>query len=887
MAPVRLLNQQRLPQHSTLFDVTLADGDVPNYISGGKNAKVDKCHEIIRRPLRRSGNTAAVDIYTHLLFPFTDVFCFFAADIGGFRQIARHLATWLERGHSSTLPESTLPSVVIVTDKITPRAEIEEEARKAFLWMLREETAKDLIKQILAIDIVALFPTGTMSIDARYRRVKERLMERSDQARNSREGTRTLFSVTHFAALFKYASGHFPDSLHKPFDFIRASRAQNLVAPDLDEHLSNFLKHITSSDQLIEFAAPTIASALFLDSYPPDAHTFEPKTVFDTLYRDVFCKVSKARTIAFKESNDIILRSGFINMVETNLICYFQQYISDNGKSAVEIHRSNLIRFQHRWRCIQSSSTCLCCLRRRPQYHLPCGHCICENCVIVLGDCCEDDPWEMPNDITVRTTPPTAGVGVLCIDGGGTRGIIPLTVMKLIQDRLGPIPLQRCITVSFGVSVGVIIAIDHFILGRPLEESIQTFSEMAGRVFKRRVSFHIPLISRMVEIALSYFTDGLYPAKNVDAVLKDWVTNKSILDCSYATSTGTKLGLPVATVSNHPSYRFFTNYNGVGERDGDQEKAIIKPKDGFGNVPLWEIARSASAAPGFFPPKHINEVGTFQDAGPLENDPLLWALSEVSAMFPLLKEPNFVISLGTGEPGQNNYEISTEDCRNIRKNGMFTRICNLIMEKMRDKTIYRLNVDFETTEPRLDDSKSIPELISKVETDQRLSASIDEVAHCLIASLFYFELDSAPERYDGKYVITGHVLCSIRRSDLAFEALFSKLSAEPVRFWVNDWPMLESVNDPSCFGKDGNFRKRVRIETSDGFTMLLKGETKAYNISGSPFTVKGLVAAQGLDAPFGRADHALSYHLSIIEIDDSKERGVHISAQNSKISLSS
>ncbi|PVH90608.1 FabD/lysophospholipase-like protein [Periconia macrospinosa] len=719
--------------------ILLADGDVPNYISGGENAKTDKCHETIRRSLRRSGNTAAVDIYTHLLFPFTDVFCFFSADIGGFRQIARHLATWLESGHSSTLPKSTLPSVVIVTDQISPRAEIEEEARKAFLWMLREETTKDLSKQISAIEIVALFPNGTMSIDARYRRVKERLMERSDQVRKSREGTRTLFSATHFAAFFKYASGHFSEFLHRPFDFLKASRAHNPVAPDLDEHLSNFLRHITSSDQLTEFAAPTIASALFLDSYPPEAHTFEPKTVFNALYRDVFCKVSKARAIAFKQSNDIILRSGFINMVENNLIRYFQQYICDNAKSAAEIHRSNLACFQDRWRHIQSSNTCLCCLRRRPQYCLPCGHCICENCVIVFGNRCEDDPWifkvrhcflceqEIPNDVTVRTLPPTAGVGVLCIDGGGTRGIIPLTVMKLIQDRLGPIPLQRCITMSFGVSVGVIIAIDHFILGRPLEESIKTFSEMAGRVFKRRVSPRIPLISRMVEIVLSYFTDGLYPAGNVDTVLKDWVTNKSILDCSYATSTGTKIGLPVATVSNHPSYRFFTNYNGVGERDGDQEHAIIKPKDGFGNVPLWEIARSASAAPGFFPPKHINEVGTFQDAGPLENDPLLWALSEVSAMFPLLKEPNFVISLGTGEPGQKNYEVSTEDCRNIRKNGMFTRFRDLILEKMRDKTvrrayktiglaaqilpkIYRLSVNFETTEPRLDDARSIPEL---------------------------------------------------------------------------------------------------------------------------------------------------------------------------------
>ena len=35
----------------------------------------------------------------------------------------------------------------------------------------------------------------------------------------------------------------------------------------------------------------------------------------------------------------------------------------------------------------------------------------------------------------------------------------------------------------------------------------------------------------------------------------------------------------------------------------------------------------------FFPPQHIDDVGTVQDAGLLENDPLLWALSEVSALF--------------------------------------------------------------------------------------------------------------------------------------------------------------------------------------------------------------------------------------------------------------
>lgn len=156
----------------------LADGDLPKHSSEEKHAKIEKCHEIIRRPIRppNNGNSFTSDIYTHLLFPFADVFCFFAADLGGFRQIAQHLALWLGKGHLSTLPMYPLPSIIIVTDKITPRAETEEDARRTFLWMLREETTEDLFKQISAIDVITLSPSRTMSTQARYRRVRERLM---------------------------------------------------------------------------------------------------------------------------------------------------------------------------------------------------------------------------------------------------------------------------------------------------------------------------------------------------------------------------------------------------------------------------------------------------------------------------------------------------------------------------------------------------------------------------------------------------------------------------------------------------------------------------------------------------------------------------------------
>jgi len=58
-------------------------------------------------------------------------------------------------------------------------------------------------------------------------------------------------------------------------------------------------------------------------------------------------------------------------------------------------------------------------------------------------------------------------------------------------------------------------------------------------------------------------------------------------------------------------------------------------------------------------------------------------------MFPLVKEPDFVISLGTSKPGPKNYEVSIDNYYSIWKSGMFPRTRNLILEKIRDKMVRR------------------------------------------------------------------------------------------------------------------------------------------------------------------------------------------------------
>jgi hypothetical protein len=124
-----------------------------------------------------------------------------------------------------------------------------------------------------------------------------------------------------------------------------------------------------------------------------------------------------------------------------------------------------------------------------------------------------------------------------------------------------------------------------FIRGRTIDQSTETIETLSKVAFKLwevfnnpiiREALKIPAFRHFLEFMISYFTDGLYPPGNIEAALKQVFGDKrSILDFSYATFTGTRIGLPVATVTDKPSRRIFTNYNGVGERKEGQSKSPV------------------------------------------------------------------------------------------------------------------------------------------------------------------------------------------------------------------------------------------------------------------------------------------------------------------------
>jgi hypothetical protein len=193
---------------------------------------VGKCHEIIRRTLLRvregvvglALNEAADDLYSRLLCPFTDIFCFFSADFGGFRPIVRHLASWLDKGQTST--KATYPRVLIVMKTTGTGIESEREAKNIILTALRQETTKDLAERFSALDVLALSSEGKCPPKPRYRRLEEWLIKTSDQMRLNRADTRSLLSARHFLAFFRHSCDHFARTVREPFDSVKTSRLQ-------------------------------------------------------------------------------------------------------------------------------------------------------------------------------------------------------------------------------------------------------------------------------------------------------------------------------------------------------------------------------------------------------------------------------------------------------------------------------------------------------------------------------------------------------------------------------------------------------------------------------------------------------------------------------------
>ena len=239
-----------------------------------------------------------------------------------------------------------------------------------------------------------------------------------------------------------------------------------------------------------------------------------------------------------------------------------------------------------------------------------------------------------------------------------------------------------------------------------------------------------------------------------------------------------------------------------------------------------------------------------------------------------------MVSLGTGSPRLDD-ELRMSPTRGIFKDGFIPRLFRAFKLSMSSidghkfrsrrreghkEQYFRFDIEFNGPEPALDDTTKMQELKAAARSAIQGSKELDRLARCVVAELFVFELEGKPPRERGKYIAVGHIFCRLRANHPAFGVLIDQLLKSSAKFLLQGHPLEGSMRDGSYLDAGGNFSKRVTIELADGRShiaiQLQEGASEPCNISGSPFTINSLVAAEQLDACFGT-----SYHVKRKRVD--------------------
>ena len=237
------------------------------------------------------------------------------------------------------------------------------------------------------------------------------------------------------------------------------------------------------------------------------------------------------------------------------------------------------------------------------------------------------------------------------------------------------------------------------------------------------------------------------------------------------------------------------------------------------------------------------------------------------------------MSLGTGYHRQQTNSPSTSCPRGILRDGSIPRLYRALLSSLSGRKLWQefrnrrradargrhfhFDMDFDGQEPDLDNTSKMQDLQAHARAEFSESKELHNLARRVVASRFYFELESRPRYEKGQISGAGHISCRLRSDDPALEVLLDQLSENSARFLLGDRVLPDVIkpgviDDRSFVHRSGNFRKRLEFNVSDRQHKILialkEGSSIPNGISGSPFSVDSFIAVQGMDAPFGRDD---------------------------------
>lgn len=275
----QFLGTTSIPVHQQVYLRT-----VPKARTGHRPVVVIDCgiprvHQTADDAPRESNPWNITTLTSKIFSPFSSVVVYFVTDLGGPRSVAEWLASQSVSPAASDLP--TLPRILLVMETTSDSFD-ETIAASRILSQLLD--AMQLLKQYddniqmqrdvdrHFRDITVLGLKSSSSDHDRGKIFKKRLLALSDLSMQDRLDAAVQFNLSHFQALSNRAIESFSPSTETVL-FAHLSRPRGFSIELFQPCLRDFLNQLPSQSWLWHFAAPLIASALLLSSYPPSAHS--------------------------------------------------------------------------------------------------------------------------------------------------------------------------------------------------------------------------------------------------------------------------------------------------------------------------------------------------------------------------------------------------------------------------------------------------------------------------------------------------------------------------------------------------------------------------------------------------------------------------------------
>ncbi|KAF5845605.1 hypothetical protein GGP41_009361 [Bipolaris sorokiniana] len=856
-------------------------------------------------PNTMSATDFSDQVMSHLLTPISSIICYFATDYGGLKGIASALARQAMLPLSHNLPTPVLPHILVVTStssKLYDTFGVQEELRMLIIKEIRSRvtdlttyTAMQMIDQKFGrISLLGLQKRHTQH--KRCEQLQEHLNMIAQEVYWIRRRKGYLFQLKHIEAFSTRIIENFCRT-KSYFNFLRESRSPCFDDKELSSHFKEAIMLMPSTEYLWPVLCPLLASAMFLSSYPPGSHSifsaayiylipylrlldFQPAALFQEFYAEP-CKQAIS-----SYTQDPEIQTKFLSLIREKLEDHFRRLEFEPKVESARAQHSHCVKLL--WphlASIKSFRLCLCCLMFAPEKVFACGHAICNVCVRRFGQpsnserhsyeieqCVLCGFFQPPDQRNFTLIPPTAGIRILCVDGGGVRGVIPLMFLKHLESQIKHLggPIHDLFDYVCGTSAGGLIAIGIFLMHWDPSTCLDRFEELSKATFKGK-DHSLSISQKLQRVFRAWIQDHRYNLSPIERAFNPY----SLAKMFNPLRNDTKVAVTATSVrENVPCV--IANYNG-GTRSDDSNYSHIRAANCHHDMTISDAAACTSAAPFFFKSKDVDHLDTFQDGGLQHNNPALLASWECAVLWPDKCQMfdtdkshlDHLISLGTGTSSTEKHQVGPHSPKRDR---FMRRLLGNFMRQMDGeeqwKTFvrcvsseirprcHRLNLSFPGTEPALDDIAVIQDLKQEVSKLVEINPHIGKINDTMIASVFYFEVDSLTPLEGGSYQCCGTIFCRLTLDSLARRNLYKTL-LESYSFFIiggQSFPCAQSVPRGAPI-----YRKSASLivkSLEDKLSIAITGITSEPTmISGMPTRLSSMIKAQGLYVPFGCIDN--------------------------------